>query len=70
MLVAALCWLGLAWHAAAKKRYVQAAWLLGYAQSARKLGSDPIDTLPSLLDHQESMTAPVRAELDAAEFEH
>ncbi|MGW1202624.1 LuxR C-terminal-related transcriptional regulator [Streptomyces cyaneofuscatus] len=70
VLVAALACLGLAWHAASKKRYVQAAWLLGYAQSARKLGSDPIGMLPSLLDHQDAVTAAVRGALGAAEFEH
>ncbi|MEV4943644.1 LuxR C-terminal-related transcriptional regulator [Streptomyces zaomyceticus] len=70
VLVAALCCLGLAWHAAAKKRYVQAAWLLGYGQSARKLGSDPIGMLPSLLEQQDVVTATVRAELGAADFDH
>ncbi|MFE3718926.1 LuxR C-terminal-related transcriptional regulator [Streptomyces cyaneofuscatus] len=70
VLVAALACLGLAWDAASKRRYVQAAWLLGYAQSARKLGSDPIGMLPSLLDHQDAVTAAVRAALGAAEFEH
>ncbi|AVI00231.1 LuxR family transcriptional regulator (plasmid) [Streptomyces sp. WAC00288] len=70
VLVAALCCLGLAWHATATERYVQAAWLLGYAQSARKLGSDPIGILPSLLDHQGQVTAAVRAELGAERFDH
>jgi predicted ATPase/DNA-binding CsgD family transcriptional regulator len=70
VLVAALCCLGLAWHAAANKRHIQAAWLLGYAQSARKLGSDPIGMLPSLLEHQDTVTAAVRVELGAADFEH
>ncbi|MFJ7126207.1 ATP-binding protein [Streptomyces sp. NPDC098101] len=69
VLVAALCCLGLAWHAGARKRYLQAAWLLGYAQSARRLGSDPIGTLPSLLDHQDAVAATVRAELGAAAYE-
>ncbi|MEW2164554.1 LuxR C-terminal-related transcriptional regulator [Streptomyces sp. NPDC007084] len=69
VLVAALCCLGLSWHAAANKRYIQAAWLLGYAQGARKLGSDPIGTLPSLLEHQEAVTATVRSELGTAAFE-
>ncbi|MFZ4300778.1 LuxR C-terminal-related transcriptional regulator [Streptomyces cinereoruber] len=69
MLVAALCCLGLAWHAHARKRHLRAAWLLGYAQSARKLGSDPIGMLPSLLERQDTVTTTVRAELGAAAFE-
>ncbi|MFG2821632.1 ATP-binding protein [Kitasatospora sp. NPDC048365] len=67
--VAALCCLGLAWHAAAKERFVQAAWLLGYGQSARKPGSDPIGILPSLLEQQDAVIAAVRAALGAAGFE-
>ncbi|MEU3610395.1 LuxR C-terminal-related transcriptional regulator [Streptomyces sp. NPDC035033] len=70
VLVAALCCLGLAWYATATKRYIQAAWLLGYAQTARKLGSDPIGMLPTLLDHQDQVTATVRAELGAERFDH
>lgn len=68
VLVAALCCLGLAWHAAAQERYIQAAWLLGYAQSARRLGSDPIGMLPSLLEHQDAVTAAVRARLGESAF--
>ncbi|MGW3386228.1 ATP-binding protein [Streptomyces cinereoruber] len=69
VLVAALCCLGLAWHAHARKRHLRAAWLLGYAQSARKLGSDPIGMPPSLLEQQDAVTTTVRAELGAAAFE-
>ncbi len=46
VLVAALASLGLAWHAAGRKRYVRACWLLGYAEHARRLGGDPVGMLP------------------------
>ncbi|TGB16007.1 LuxR C-terminal-related transcriptional regulator [Streptomyces sp. MZ04] len=69
VLVAALCCLGLAWHAAAEERNARAAWLLGYAESARRLSGDPVAMLPSLLEEQEAVQKSVRIALGGAEFE-
>jgi predicted ATPase/DNA-binding CsgD family transcriptional regulator len=69
VLVAALCCLGLAWHAARGQRHTQAAWLLGYAESARRLSGDPVAMLPSLLEEQERVQQTVRAALGNAEFD-
>ncbi|WP_405656274.1 LuxR C-terminal-related transcriptional regulator [Streptomyces sp. RK9] len=69
VLVAALCCLGLGWHAAGQKRYVRAAWLLGYAESARRLTGDPVAMLPSLLEEQESTQLAVRDALGDTAFE-
>ncbi|WP_406859112.1 LuxR C-terminal-related transcriptional regulator [Streptomyces sp. HUAS MG47] len=70
VLVAALSCLGLAWHAARQGRYTKAAWLIGYAESARRLGGDPVAMLPSLLEEQRFMTRSVRAALDADAYAH
>ncbi|WP_251066296.1 hypothetical protein [Streptomyces sp. ISL-36] len=48
---------------------MQAAWLLGYAESARRLAGDPVAMLPSLLQEQESVRKAVRDSLGDAEFE-
>ncbi|MGA4843844.1 ATP-binding protein [Streptomyces sp. G45] len=69
VLVAALCCLGLAWHAARQERYAQAAWLMGYAEGARRMTGDPVAMLPSLLDQQESVQQAVRAALGETAFE-
>ncbi|MEV4681608.1 LuxR C-terminal-related transcriptional regulator [Streptomyces kurssanovii] len=69
VLVAALCCLGLAWHAAQQERHSQAAWLLGYAESARRLNGDPVTMLPSLSEEQEAVQRTVRAALGSEEFE-
>ena len=69
VLVAALCCLGLAWHAARRERHPQAAWLLGYAESARRLSGDPVAMLPSLLEEQEKVQNAVRAALGDREFD-
>ncbi|GAA2326954.1 LuxR C-terminal-related transcriptional regulator [Streptomyces kunmingensis] len=64
VLVAAMCCLGLAWAAAHEKRYVRAAWLLGYAQNARRLAAgDPVGMLPSLFEEQEAVRGAVRLAL-------
>ncbi|MEI5101977.1 LuxR C-terminal-related transcriptional regulator [Streptomyces sp. PmtG] len=69
VLVAALCCLGLAWHAAGRGRHTRAAWLLGYAESARRLTGDPVAMLPSLLEEQEATQRAVRAALGDTAFE-
>ncbi|MFE5029873.1 ATP-binding protein [Streptomyces sp. NPDC056656] len=70
ILVAALCCLGLAWSAAHEGRHVRAAWLLGYAENARRLGGgDPVGMLPSLFDEQESARKTVRAALGGTQYE-
>ncbi|MFJ9039119.1 ATP-binding protein [Streptomyces sp. NPDC102406] len=69
ILVAAMCCRGLAWAAAHDKRYVRAAWLLGYAQHARRLGAgDPIGMLPSLFEEQEAVLDAVRRVLGDEAF--
>ncbi|MEW2529727.1 LuxR C-terminal-related transcriptional regulator [Streptomyces sp. NPDC047071] len=68
VLVAALCCLGLAGHSAQQERYARAAWLLGYAESARRLTGDPVAMLPSLLDEQEAVQRAVRGALGEAAF--
>ncbi|MGP3772501.1 ATP-binding protein [Streptomyces sp. SDT5-1] len=69
VLVAALCCLGLAWSAAHEERHVRAAWLLGYAENARRLGGgDPVGMLPSLFEEQEAVRAAVRDALGEEEF--
>ncbi|MFJ8820161.1 ATP-binding protein [Streptomyces sp. NPDC102467] len=69
VLIAAMCCLGLGWAAAHEKRYVRAAWLLGYAQNARRLAAgDPIAMLPSLFDEQEAVRGAVQRALGDAEF--
>ncbi|MHB9753445.1 helix-turn-helix transcriptional regulator [Streptomyces sp. BYX5S] len=69
VLVAALCCLGLAWSAAHGERHVRAAWLLGYAENARRLGGgDPVGMLPSLFEEQEAVREAVRAGLGEKEF--
>ncbi|KAA2262598.1 LuxR family transcriptional regulator [Solihabitans fulvus] len=70
VLVAALACLGLAWHAAREERYVRAAWLLGYAENARRLNGDPVSMLPSLLAQQESVHEAARAGLGGERFAH
>ncbi|MEU8524130.1 MULTISPECIES: LuxR C-terminal-related transcriptional regulator [Streptomyces] len=70
VLVAALCCLGLGWHAARQGRYTKAAWLLGYAEGARLLGADPVAMLPSLLEERQAVQRAVRAALDEALYEH
>jgi non-specific serine/threonine protein kinase len=69
VLIAALACLGLAWHAAHDGRQVRAAWLLGYAENARRLGGDPVGMLPSLLEQQEAVRTAVRTALGAEQFE-
>ncbi|WP_405708401.1 MULTISPECIES: ATP-binding protein [unclassified Streptomyces] len=69
VLVAALCCLGLAWHAAGQDRYVRAAWLLGYAEGARGLSGDPVAMLPSVLDQQEATRNALREALGHTEYE-
>ncbi|MFD9328532.1 LuxR C-terminal-related transcriptional regulator [Streptomyces sp. NPDC060065] len=69
VLVAGLCCLGLSWSAAYEKRYVRAAWLLGYAENARRLRSDPIALLPRLLEQQEAAGREIRAALGGAQFD-
>jgi non-specific serine/threonine protein kinase len=70
ILVAALCCLGLAWSAAHEGRHVRAAWLLGYAENARRLGGgDPVGMLPSLFDEQESARKTVRTALGDTQYE-
>ncbi|EPH43146.1 hypothetical protein STRAU_3799 [Streptomyces aurantiacus JA 4570] len=68
VLVAALSCLGLAWYAARQQRYPRAAWLLGYAESARRLAGDPVAMLPSLLEQQESAQRTVREALGGTAF--
>ncbi|MGY0018119.1 ATP-binding protein [Streptomyces sp. cg35] len=68
VLVAAMCCLVLAWSAAHEERYVRAAWLLGYAENARRLGGDPVGMLPSLFHEQETVRGAVRLALGDAEF--
>lgn len=70
VLVAALSCLGLAWHAARQGRHTRAAWLLGYAESARRLGADPVSMLPSLLEEQQAVQKAVRAALDEDVYAH
>ncbi|WPO75973.1 ATP-binding protein [Streptomyces sp. KN37] len=69
ILVAAMCCHGLAWAAAQAGRQVRAAWLLGYAENARRLGGDPIAMLPSLLEHQEAVREAVRDALGGKQFD-
>lgn len=69
VLVAALCCLGLGWHCARSGRHTRAAWLLGYAESARRLTGDPISMLPSLLEEQEAVQRDVREALGPAAYE-
>ncbi|MFI6638692.1 ATP-binding protein [Streptomyces sp. NPDC050504] len=69
VLVAALCCLGLAWHCARSGRHTRAAWLLGYAESARRLTGDPVSMLPSLLEEQEAVQRDVRDALGPAAYE-
>ncbi|MEU6661079.1 LuxR C-terminal-related transcriptional regulator [Streptomyces sp. NPDC046821] len=70
ILVAALCCLGLAWSAAHEGCHVRAAWLLGYAENARRLGGgDPVGMLPSLFEEQESAREAVRAALGGPVYE-
>lgn len=69
VLIGALCCLGLAWAAAQEERYVRAAWLLGYAEHARRLGAgDPVGMLPSLFEEQERQRGAVRQGLGDEEF--
>ncbi|MFI7006710.1 ATP-binding protein [Streptomyces sp. NPDC050145] len=63
VLVAAICCLALGWAAAREKRFVRAAWLLGYAENARRLSGDPIGMLPSLFEEQEAVRGAVREAL-------
>ncbi|MFE9765794.1 LuxR C-terminal-related transcriptional regulator [Streptomyces sp. NPDC005808] len=69
VLVAGLCCLGLSWSAAYEKRYVRAAWLLGYAENAQRLHSAPIGLLPSVLQEQESVRRKIRGALGGPQFE-
>ncbi|MBC2904287.1 ATP-binding protein [Streptomyces cupreus] len=69
VLVAALCCLGLAWHAARKERFCQAAWLLGYAASARRLTGDPIALLPSMMEQQQTVHRAARTALGRPAFD-
>ncbi|MFJ7194129.1 MULTISPECIES: ATP-binding protein [unclassified Streptomyces] len=69
VLVAALCCLGLAWHAAQQERHARAAWLLGYAEGARRLSGDPVAMLTSVLEQQEATRDAVREALGNAEYE-
>ncbi|MFF2902436.1 ATP-binding protein [Streptomyces sp. NPDC057966] len=69
VLVAALCCLGLAWHAAQQERHVRAAWLLGYAEGARRLGGDPVAMLTSVLEQQEATRNALRETLGDTEYE-
>ncbi|MFD7618564.1 ATP-binding protein [Streptomyces sp. NPDC059802] len=69
VLVAALCCLGLAWHAAQQERHARAAWLLGYAESARRLSGDPVAMLMSVLEQQEATRNAVREALGITEYE-
>ncbi|WP_329272536.1 LuxR C-terminal-related transcriptional regulator [Streptomyces sp. NBC_01451] len=69
VLVFAMCALVLGWHAAHEGRPVRAAWLLGYAEHARRTGGDPVDLLPSLLEEQRAVRESVREALGDAEFE-
>jgi non-specific serine/threonine protein kinase len=49
---------------------VRAAWLLGYAENARRLGGgDPVGMLPSLFDEQESARKTVRTALGDTQYE-
>ncbi|MFI6880050.1 ATP-binding protein [Streptomyces sp. NPDC050400] len=69
VLVGALCCLGLGWAAAHEKRFVRAAWLLGYAEHARRLGAgDPVGMLPSLFEEQEAVRKAVRVALGDEQF--
>ncbi|MFE6664831.1 LuxR C-terminal-related transcriptional regulator [Streptomyces sp. NPDC057697] len=68
VLVAALCCLGLSWHAAQQGRHVRAAWLLGYAEGARRLSGDPVAMLTSVLEQQEATRDAVREALGDAEY--
>ncbi|MEU3983557.1 LuxR C-terminal-related transcriptional regulator [Streptomyces sp. NPDC026672] len=68
LLIAALCCLGLGWHATHQGRHVRAAWLLGYAHSTRRLTGDPVGMLPSLLQEKERVEGAVRAALGDSEF--
>ncbi|MFE7467409.1 ATP-binding protein [Streptomyces sp. NPDC057499] len=69
VLVAALCCLGLSWYAARQGRYVRAAWLLGYAEGARRLSGDPVAMLTAVLDEQEATRGAVREALGDIEYE-
>ncbi|MGW3088425.1 LuxR C-terminal-related transcriptional regulator [Streptomyces sp. NPDC001108] len=69
VLVAALCCLGLSWHAALAQRHVRAAWLLGYAEGARRLSGDPVAMLAAVLEQQETTRSAVRDALGDAEYE-
>ncbi|MEV5612884.1 LuxR C-terminal-related transcriptional regulator [Streptomyces sp. NPDC052225] len=69
VLIAAMCCLVLAWAAAHDKRFVRAAWLIGYAENARRLGGgDPVGMLPSVFEEQESARQAVQRALGDAEF--
>ncbi|MFE9609703.1 LuxR C-terminal-related transcriptional regulator [Streptomyces sp. NPDC006012] len=70
VLVAALCCLGLAWHAAHSGRQVRAAWLLGYADGARRLAGDPVAMLPKLLQERDRVWQAVREALGDQDFDH
>ncbi|SFX59962.1 LuxR C-terminal-related transcriptional regulator [Streptomyces atratus] len=69
VLVAALRCLGLAWHAAQQERHARAAWLLGYAEGARRLSGDPVAMLTSVLEQQEATRGAVREALGDTECE-
>ncbi|MDQ0989234.1 LuxR C-terminal-related transcriptional regulator [Streptomyces sp. V3I7] len=69
VLIAALGCLGLGWHAAHQGRNVRAAWLLGYAESARRLGGDPVAMLPSLLQERDRVQQEVRDALGDTAFD-
>ncbi|MFI7340118.1 ATP-binding protein [Streptomyces sp. NPDC050085] len=68
VLIAAMCTLVLAWSAAHDKRFVRAAWLLGYAESARRTSGDPIGMLPTLFEEQEARRAAVLDALGDEQF--
>ncbi|MFB7497560.1 LuxR C-terminal-related transcriptional regulator [Streptomyces sp. NPDC056161] len=70
VLVAALCCLGLAWHAAHSGRHVRAAWLLGYADGARRLAGDPVAMLPRLLQERDRVRQALQDALGDEEFDH
>ncbi|MFJ4715795.1 ATP-binding protein [Streptomyces sp. NPDC088785] len=70
VLVAAMCCLMLAWSASVEERHVRAAWLLGYAENARRLGGgDPVGMLPSLFDEQEAVRGMLRRALGDEDYE-
>jgi non-specific serine/threonine protein kinase len=68
VLVFAMCCMGLGWAAAREERYARAAWLLGYAEDARRSSGDPVGMLPSLFEEQEAVRDAVRRALGEEEF--